>query len=191
MNFENWIPIIYEPKTNKKEKEKKRSQMKQLRLNRTKYSRMALLHTTNSKKRRQWRIKTINSSTFPATKWILDLKKETASAKWRRVKKKKKKKNQIVVRFLGFCSTSSCHLISQPSTITFRSNSSFFFLSIIQTFLASILSLNFSQGLENASFDALKLLEMDFGELSFNAFVKDINEIGMCLVDEKVRETQK
>ena len=37
MNFENWIPIIYEPKTNKKEKEKKRSQMKQLRLNRTKY----------------------------------------------------------------------------------------------------------------------------------------------------------
>ena len=92
MNFENWIPIIYEPKTNKKEKEKKRSQMKQLRLNRTKYSRMALLHTTNSKKRRQWRIKTINSSTFPATKWILDLKKETASAKRRRVKKKKKKK---------------------------------------------------------------------------------------------------
>ena len=34
-------------------------------------------------------------------------------------------------------------------------------------------------------------LEMDSGELSFNAFVKDINEIGMCLVDEKVRETQK
>ena len=50
MNFENWIPIIYEPKTNKKEKEKKRSQMKQLRLNRTKYSQMALLHTPNSKK---------------------------------------------------------------------------------------------------------------------------------------------
>ena len=31
---------------------------------------------------------------------------------------------------------------------------------------------------------------MDFGELSFNAFVKDINEIGMCLVTEKVRETE-
>ncbi|KAF3965247.1 hypothetical protein CMV_010545 [Castanea mollissima] len=41
--------------------------------------------------------------------------------------------------------------------------------------------LNFSQGLENAFFDASKLLEMDFGELSFNAFVKDINEIGMRL----------
>ena len=33
-------------------------------------------------------------------------------------------------------------------------------------------------------------LEMDFGELSFNAFVKDINEIGLCLVAEKVRETE-
>ena len=50
--------------------------------------------------------------------------------------------------------------------------------------------LNFSQGLENASFDASKPLEMDFGELSFNAFVKDINEIGLCLVAEKVRETE-
>ena len=50
--------------------------------------------------------------------------------------------------------------------------------------------LNFSQGLENASFDALKPLEMDSGELSFNAFVKDIHEIGMRLVAEKVRETE-
>ena len=50
--------------------------------------------------------------------------------------------------------------------------------------------LNFSQGLENASFNASKPLEMDFGELSFNAFVKDINEIGMRLVAEKVRETE-
>ena len=33
-------------------------------------------------------------------------------------------------------------------------------------------------------------LEMDSGELSFNAFVKDINEIVMCLVAEKVRETE-
>ena len=66
--------------------------MKQHRLNRTKYSQMALLHTSNSKKRRQWRIKTFNSSTFSATKWILDLKKETVSAKRRRLKKKEKKK---------------------------------------------------------------------------------------------------
>ena len=93
MNFENWIPIISEPKTNKKEKEKKRSQMKQLRLNWTKYSQMALLHTPNSKKE-DWRIKTINSLTFLATKRILDLKKETASSKQRRVKRKKKKKKQ-------------------------------------------------------------------------------------------------
>ena len=50
--------------------------------------------------------------------------------------------------------------------------------------------LNFSQGLENASFDASKPLEMDSGELSFNAFVKDIHEIGMRLVAEKVRETE-
>ena len=50
--------------------------------------------------------------------------------------------------------------------------------------------LNFSQGLENASFDAFKPLEMDSGELSFNAFVKDINEIGMRLVAEKVRKTE-
>ena len=50
--------------------------------------------------------------------------------------------------------------------------------------------LNFSQGLEIASFDALKQLEMDSGELSFNSFVKDINEIGMHLVVEKVRETE-
>ena len=50
--------------------------------------------------------------------------------------------------------------------------------------------LNFSQGLENASFNALKPLEMDSGELSFNAFVKDIHEIGMRLVAEKVRETE-
>ena len=46
--------------------------------------------------------------------------------------------------------------------------------------------LNFFQGLENASFDASKPLEMDSGELSFNAFVKDINEIGMCLVAGKL-----
>ena len=39
------------------------------------------------------------------------------------------------------------------------------------------------------SFNASKPLEMDFGELSFNAFVKDINEIGLRLVVEKVRET--
>ena len=51
--------------------------------------------------------------------------------------------------------------------------------------------LNFSQGLENASFDALKPLEMDFGELSFNGFVKDINEIGMRLVAEKVGNWNK
>ena len=51
--------------------------------------------------------------------------------------------------------------------------------------------LNFSQGLENASFDALKPLERDSGELSFNAFVKDINEIGMRSVAEKVRKTEK
>ena len=79
MNFENWIPIIYEPKTNThthKKKKKKKAQMKQLRLNRTKCSQMALLHTPNSKKK-DWRIKTINSSTFSATKRILDLKKET------------------------------------------------------------------------------------------------------------------
>ena len=50
--------------------------------------------------------------------------------------------------------------------------------------------LNFSQGLENASFDASKPLEMDSSELSFNAFVKDINEIEMSLVAEKVRETK-
>ena len=53
MNIENWIPIIYEPKTNTKKKEKKKrkeSQMKQLRLNQTKYSQMALLHIPNSKK---------------------------------------------------------------------------------------------------------------------------------------------
>ena len=50
--------------------------------------------------------------------------------------------------------------------------------------------LNLSQGLENASFDALKPLEMDSGELSFNAFVIDINKIGMSLVAEKVRETE-
>ena len=31
---------------------------------------------------------------------------------------------------------------------------------------------------------------MDFGELSFNAFVKDINEIGLRLVAEKVREIE-
>ena len=31
---------------------------------------------------------------------------------------------------------------------------------------------------------------MDFGELSFNAFVKDIHEIGMRLVAEKVREIE-
>ena len=63
--------------------------MKQLRLNWTKYSQMALLHTPNSKKE-DWRIKTINSSTFLATKRILDLKKETASSKQRRVKRKSK-----------------------------------------------------------------------------------------------------
>ena len=45
--------------------------------------------------------------------------------------------------------------------------------------------LNFSQGLKNASFDASKPLEMDSSELYFNAFVKDINEIGMHLVAEK------
>ena len=52
MNFENWIPIIYELKINppKKRKKKKKSQMKQLRLNRTKYSQIALLRTPNSKK---------------------------------------------------------------------------------------------------------------------------------------------
>ena len=50
MNIENWIPIIYEPKTNTKKRKKKKVQMKQLRLNRTKYSQMALLHTPNSKK---------------------------------------------------------------------------------------------------------------------------------------------
>ena len=50
MNFENWIPIIYEPKTNTHTHTQKKSQMKQLRLNRTKYSQMALLHTPNSKK---------------------------------------------------------------------------------------------------------------------------------------------
>ena len=50
--------------------------------------------------------------------------------------------------------------------------------------------LNFSEGLENASFDASKPLEMDSGELSFNAFVKDINKIRMRLVAEKVRETE-
>ena len=50
--------------------------------------------------------------------------------------------------------------------------------------------LNFSQGLENASFDASKPLEMDSSELSFNAFVKDINEIEMSLVAEKFRETE-
>ena len=50
--------------------------------------------------------------------------------------------------------------------------------------------LNFSQGLENASFDASKPLEMDSGELSFNALVKDINKIRMRLVAEKVRETE-
>ena len=50
MNVENWIPIIYEPKTNIHTKKKKKSQMKQLQLNRTKYSQMALLHTPNSKK---------------------------------------------------------------------------------------------------------------------------------------------
>ena len=44
--------------------------------------------------------------------------------------------------------------------------------------------------MENASFDASKPLEMDFGELSFNAFVKDINEIGLRLVAEKVREIE-
>jgi len=48
--------------------------------------------------------------------------------------------------------------------------------------------LNFSNGLENASFNASKPLEMDSSELSFNAFIKDINEIGMRLVAEKVRE---
>ena len=31
---------------------------------------------------------------------------------------------------------------------------------------------------------------MDSSELSFNAFVKDINEIEMSLVAEKVRETK-
>ena len=31
---------------------------------------------------------------------------------------------------------------------------------------------------------------MDSGELSFNAFFKDINEIEMRLVAEKVRETE-
>ena len=50
--------------------------------------------------------------------------------------------------------------------------------------------LNFSQGLENTSSDASKPLEMDSGELSFNAFVKDINEIGMRLVAKKVREAK-
>ena len=50
--------------------------------------------------------------------------------------------------------------------------------------------LNFSQGLEKASFDASKPLEMDSSELSFNTFVKDINEIGMRLVAKKVREAK-
>ena len=189
MNIENWIPIIYEPKTNTKKKKKKRkeSQMKQLRLNRTKYSQMALLHIPNSKKEDSEEKKTMNSSTFSATKWILDLKKENASAKRRRVKnKKKKKKSQTVLWFPRFCLTPSCHLVSQPSTITFMSSSSFF-LSIIQLFptlIPSWISLKVWKMLHSMP------LEMDFGELSFNAFVKDINEIGLCLVAEKVRETK-
>ena len=44
--------------------------------------------------------------------------------------------------------------------------------------------------MENASLDSSKPLEMDAGELSFNAFIKDINEIGMRLVAEKVREIE-
>ena len=49
---------------------------------------------TKFNKRSQWRIKTINSSTFSATKWILDLKKETTSSKQGNKKKKNKKKNK-------------------------------------------------------------------------------------------------
>ena len=117
------------------------------------------------------------------------MKKETVSAKQRRVKKKKEKKpnSALIPRVL----------LNPESPLSFTAFNDHIQVKLVlllpvdHPIISSFNSvLNFSQGLENASFNASKPLEMDSGELSFNAFVIDINKIGMSLVAEKVRETK-
>ena len=187
MNFENWISIIYEPQTNTKKKKKaKWSNFNSIEPNIAKW----LYYIHQIQKKKTMKNKNYQFLNFLSNQTDFEFEKrnrECVVKKGKKIKKIKKPNNAPILRVL----------LDPKSPLNFTAFDNHIQIKLILLILADhpIISsfdsiLNFSQGLENASFNASKPLEMDSGELSFNAFVIDINKIGMSLVAEKVRETE-